>query len=134
VRERFSASGRRLGRQIEVEAGEPLYMRGDAGRLEQAVGNLVDNALRHGAGPIALRARQVDGAVELHVEDGGGGFPAEFLPHAFERFTRADRARARGGTGLGLAIVEAIARAHGGGARAANGTRGADVSLSIPAG
>jgi two-component system OmpR family sensor kinase len=67
------------------------------------------------------------------VIDGGPGFPPEFLPHAFERFGRADSSRGEGGSGLGLAIVEAIAVAHGGRARAANAAGGgADVWIEVP--
>ena len=66
--------------------------------------------------------------VELHVLDEGPGFPPEFLPHAFERFSRADAGADEGGAGLGLAIVDAIARAHGGRASAA----GATVTLVLP--
>jgi hypothetical protein len=70
----------------------------------------------------------------LSVNDEGEGFPPEFLPHAFERFSRADAARTGGGgVGLGLAIVEAIARAHGGSASATNRPEGgAEITLSIP--
>ena len=66
------------------------------------------------------------GDVELHVVDHGPGFPASFLPHAFERFSRADPAHpSSGGTGLGLAIVRAIAEAHGGsGGRREHARRG----------
>ena len=65
------------------------------------------------------------------MSDEGEGFAAEFLPHAFERFSRADGARARGAAGLGLAIVDAIARAHGGTAVAANtAAGGAEVTPS----
>ena len=91
-----------------------LVLPGDSARLGQALANLVDNALRYGAGTVELSARDRDGTVELHVTDEGAGFDAEFLPHAFERFSRHDEARGRGGTGLGLAIVDAIARGHGG--------------------
>jgi signal transduction histidine kinase len=70
----------------------------------------------------------------LEVSDEGGGFPSSFLPHAFERFARADEARSRGATGLGLAIVDAVARAHGGTANAGNRDEGgAVVSLLLPA-
>ena len=71
----------------------------------------------------------------LAVADDGPGFPEEFLPHAFERFRRADTARARsdGGSGLGLAIVDTIARAHHGSARAANRPEGgALVEIQLP--
>ena len=120
---------------LEVDAPDGDLIVGDRVRLEQALGNLVDNALRHGAGTVRLEAEPGNGQVELRVSDEGGGFPPDFLPHAFDRFTRADDARGRGGTGLGLAIVQAIARAHGGAARAANAAgRGAVVSLTLPAG
>ena len=96
---------------------------------------MVDNALRHGRGEIVLSAARRNGHVELHVRDHGPGFPAEFLPAAFERFSRADEARSRGGTGLGLAITSAVAVAHGGTAHAANcEDGGADVWLALPDG
>jgi signal transduction histidine kinase len=98
------------------------------------VGNLIDNALRHGGPAIGLVALRVDDRVELHVRDNGPGFPPSFLATAFERFTRADIARGTGGAGLGLAIVEAVALAHSGRARAANRPDGgADVWLDLPA-
>jgi two-component system, OmpR family, sensor kinase len=103
--------------------------------VEQALGNLVDNALAHDAASVRLSARPgADGLVELHVTDDGPGFPEDFVAHAFDRFTRADEARGRGGTGLGLAIVDLIAQAHGGSAGAANRPQGgADVWLAVPA-
>jgi heavy metal sensor kinase len=134
VAERFRGGAETAGRAIEVDAPEGLEVAADTVRLEQAVGNLVDNALRHGRGSIRLSAVERDGRVELHVLDEGSGFPTEFLAGAFERFSRADEARSGGGAGLGLAIVEVIAGAHGGSAHAANREGGgADVWLSIPA-
>jgi signal transduction histidine kinase len=107
---------------------------GDRLRLEQALGNLVENALRHGHGAVRIEARAANGAVELHVRDQGPGFPDEFLPRAFQRFSRAEAGRSSGGSGLGLAIVEAIARAHDGTVQAANApSEGADVWLTLPA-
>jgi len=94
---------------------------------------LIDNALRYGQGTITLSARLAGSSVELHVTDQGPGFAAEFLPSAFERFSRADPARSRGGAGLGLAIVKTIAQAHQGDAYAGNLLRaGADVWLTLP--
>ena len=69
----------------------------------------------------------------LRVSDDGPGFPPDYLPHAFERFSRADVARSAGGSGLGLAIVDAIARAHGGSVEAAHCSEGgAVVTMLIP--
>jgi two-component system OmpR family sensor kinase len=129
VREAFRPRADAAGRPIEIEA-DAIVLDADRLRLEQALGNLVDNALRHGAGAIRLDAVEHDGRVELHVRDEGPGLPPDFLPHAFERFSRADAARTSGGAGLGLALASAIAEAHGGTAQAASRT--ADIWLSIP--
>jgi heavy metal sensor kinase len=130
---RFQRRAADEGRPIQAQTADGLVLSGDSARLGQALANLVDNALRYGAGTVEVAARDRDGTVELHVTDEGAGFEAEFLPHAFERFSRHDEARGRGGTGLGLAIVDAIARGHGGSAHAANRAGGgADVWLSLP--
>jgi two-component system, OmpR family, sensor kinase len=122
------------GRPIEVDVPAGLGLSGDRVRLEQALGDLVANALEHGAGTVRITGAEEDGRVELHVLDEGHGFTPAFLPRAFERFARADEARTGGGSGLGLAIVDAIARGHGGSAYAANRPEGgADVWVSLPA-
>jgi two-component system, OmpR family, sensor kinase len=133
VAARFDPRAAAEGRRIVTRRPPALTVPCDRGRIEQALGNLVDNALHHGAGTIELAARERDGWIELHVTDGGHGFPEPFLPHAFERFSRANGARSSNGTGLGLAIVEAIAHAHGGRAGAANrASGGSDVWLALP--
>lgn len=133
VSERFARRAAEQDRSIDVAAEPGLELTVDPLRMEQALGNVVDNALRHGSGPIQLAASQHDGIAELRVSDEGAGFPHAFLDRAFERFTRADEARARGGTGLGLAIAAAIARAHGGQAHARNrDAGGADVRIEFP--
>ena len=126
---RFSARARERGRELRVEAEPDLVVRGDELRLSQALGNLVDNALRHGAGAITLSARRAGADVELEIADEGAGPPPELRPRAFERFARGDEARTRGGAGLGLAIVRAIAEAHGGKAELAAGSA---VRLRLP--
>jgi two-component system OmpR family sensor kinase len=132
IARRFQPRAQESGRSLDVAASEETVV-ADRLRLEQALGNLVDNALRHGGGAVRLESERRDGVVTLQVSDEGEGFPPSFLAHAFERFARADEARARGATGLGLAIVDAVARAHGGTAEAANRDGGgAVVTLSLP--
>ena len=127
VARRFSRRGRP---EVEAEAG---VLEGDRLRLEQALGNLVDNAVRHGGCGVSLRAGRRNGSVELHVLDRGEGFPTAFIERAFERFSRADEGRGGESAGLGLSIVETIARAHGGSAHAANRDGGgADVWIELP--
>ena len=134
VAARHSARAEALGRPIAVDAGAVGPLDADRERLEQALSNLVENALSHGGGPVRLWARQREGSAELHVTDAGPGMPEAFPGQAFERFSRADSARGRGGAGLGLAIVRAIARAHGGDAHVANlPGKGLDVWLCLPA-
>ena len=125
----------RTDREVSVAPGEPLVVSADRLRLEQAVTNLVDNALRHGEGAVTVSAARQNGIAELHVVDEGPGFGADFLPQAFERFTRGAQGREGEGSGLGLAIVATIARAHHGSARAGNAPGGgADVWISLPLG
>jgi signal transduction histidine kinase len=119
---------------IDVEAPPDLALTVDAERIEQALGNLVENALVHGDGPVRIVAKDLNGNVELHVLDEGPGFRDGFAEHAFDRFSRADDARSSRGAGLGLAIARAIALAHGGdsGARSRTDRAGADVWLVLP--
>lgn len=102
----------RLGREIVVTAPADLSFPIDRFRLEQAVGNLVDNALRHGSGTVELSASANGDALTLAVQDEGPGFPPELVGAAFDRFRRGSSPTP--GTGLGLAVVRAIAEAHGG--------------------
>lgn len=132
VRTRFAGRASALGRIVRIETAPGMLVDADPSRLEQALSNLVDNALHHGSGAVTLSARQANGHVELHVTDEGKGFPPGFVDRAFDRFSRADESRSARGTGLGLSIVTLIAAAHGGRARAANGPNGgADVWLEF---
>jgi two-component system OmpR family sensor kinase len=136
VATRFSSRAAELGREIVVSLDEELSLEADPRRVEQALGNLVDNAFLHGAGTVRLSARRAEGdRLELHVSDEGSGFPSGFAARAFDRFSRADEARRRSGSGLGLAIVRSIALAHHGSAGVTATERGgADVWLSLPLG
>jgi two-component system OmpR family sensor kinase len=131
VASRFATRASADGRPVAVDEGEDGFVDVDPMRLEQALGNLVDNALRYGAGEVRLFARRTNRHIELHVTDAGPGFPPSFLPRAFDRFSRADEARGEGGTGLGLAIVDLIARAHGGRASVANTEHGGDAWIAL---
>jgi signal transduction histidine kinase len=134
TRDRFADRAREQNRGIPIDAGDGLRASLDPLRVRQALGNLLDNALRHGSGEIHLSARANDGVVEIDVGDEGPGFPADLGDRAFERFARGDGARTEGGAGLGLAIVRVIAESHGGTAAIVNGSSpGATVRLRIPA-
>jgi signal transduction histidine kinase len=121
------------GRTIEVAAPVDLVLRCDRRRLEQALGNLVENSLRYGCGAIRLEAASTGGTLDLTVGDEGPGFPPAFVSRAFDRFSRADGSHETSGTGLGLAIVAVIAHAHGGTAVISNERDGgAAVTLRLP--
>jgi heavy metal sensor kinase len=134
VGDRFAARAAAEGRPLRVD-GDGVHLRADPLRLDQALTNLIDNALRYGAGAVGVHAARRDGRAELHVTDDGAGLPAELGERAFDRFARADGGSARAGAGLGLSIVAAIARAHGGSVHAETRLEGgADVWISLPPG
>jgi two-component system phosphate regulon sensor histidine kinase PhoR len=102
-----------------IDDAPDLKVHADPNRLEQVLGNLVDNAIKYGReeGRVSVAAQSIDnGQAEILVQDDGPGIPAEALERVFERFYRIDKARSReqGGTGLGLAIVKHIVQSHGG--------------------
>jgi len=111
----------------------------DPARLEQALQNLVANALRHtpDGGRIALAAEPAGEKVRLVVRDSGGGIPEDHLPRIFDRFYKADASRSdpysKTGSGLGLSIVKAIIERHGGTVSAANvPSGGAEFAITLP--
>ena len=130
---RFLDAARAAGREIVVDVDPSLGVLADRDRMNQAVDNLLQNALVHGAGTITLSATSGAHTVSLHVSDRGPGFPDGFTERAFDRFTTAAPGRAAGGSGLGLAIVAAVAAVHGGRAHAHNTARGgAQCSIDLP--
>ncbi len=110
-----SAAGRRAtadaGVLVEVDVPEAIVVDGDEVRLAQAMDNLLDNAVRHGAPPLHVAARATDDHVELRVTDAGPGVPEDLVPRLFSRYTTSGMA---GGSGLGLYLVREIVRGHGG--------------------
>src|SRR5256886_6870070 len=115
-------------------------IRADRTRLQEALYNLLDNAVKYSRehGKIRLSVRQSDNKIELSVSDEGIGIAREDLPRIFERFYRADKARSADkvrGTGLGLAIVKHIAQLHGGRVEAESEVgRGTTIRVILPAG
>ena len=121
--------------RLELRAAPSLWVLGDASRLRQLLLILLDNALKYtpDGGTIGVDAARSGKTVTLSVRDSGPGIDAADLPHLFDRFYRADRARSSEGMGLGLAIGRWLAEAHGGRIAAANGLEGGAVfTVSLP--
>ena len=115
---------------------QPARVLGDATRLRQLIGNLVDNALKYtpAGGVVELDTREVQGVGELTVRDTGIGIAADDQPRIFERLYRGDRSRSQPGLGLGLSFVKAICEAHGGTVAVSSGPdRGATFTVRLPA-
>ncbi len=114
----FEPLAERKQMRLVLPDGPELLATINARLLEQAVGNLIDNAIKYSPAGSAVHigAQRQDGGVVIHVSDEGPGIEPKHLPRLFERFYRVDKARSDhlGGTGLGLAIVKHIATAHGG--------------------
>jgi signal transduction histidine kinase len=134
-----SLRDRNLSLETEIAKDTP-QIRGDAGRLEQALQNLAANAIRHTpeGGRVRLTAAPAEDGVRITVRDTGPGIPPEHLPRVFDRFYKVDAARAGtavpSGSGLGLSIVRAIIERHGGTVTAANGPDGGALfELHLPA-
>ncbi|WP_084036955.1 sensor histidine kinase [Haloechinothrix halophila] len=133
VADRFRPALEHQHRHVTVEAPAGLTALANADHLDRALANLVDNALRHATGDIHLTAARTNGHVEVHVLDHGPGLPNDFLPYAFDRFSRPDTARTRPGSGLGLAITAALINANGGHTQLTNHSdTGADASITLP--
>jgi len=120
--------------QLDITASGTLWA--DPESLRIALDALLENAVKHTAagGTIVLGARRDELGIAVEVGDSGPGVPPEAMSRIFERFARADAARARadGGAGLGLAIVDAIAKAHQGSCEVATGPSGSTFSLRLP--
>ncbi len=122
--------------KVAVTAPPLLPTRIDARRMDVVLANLVGNALKHGGAPVALNVFDDGAYVVVQVADSGPGIPADALPHIFDRFYKADKARGRSeGSGLGLSIAFENARMHGGELSAGNRPEGGAVfTLRFPKG
>ncbi len=118
----FRGEAEMAGIELRVQSAEvipPLTIKADVGRIQQVLGNLVSNAMRHTreGGSITLRASTADSGARIEVSDTGEGIDAKDLPFIFDRFWRGDKPRihkAGVGSGLGLAIARQLVQAHGG--------------------
>lgn len=122
VQTSFSGQAEAAGVDLRVKVNSDLSttrIMADVGRLDQVLGNLTANALRHTppGGSISLKAERIPAGARITVRDTGEGIPPEDLPYAFDRFWRGDRSRSSAGgagSGLGLAIARQLVQAHGG--------------------
>ncbi len=136
LRDFYEAAATEAGVALTV-ASEEVSADLDRTLFQRAVGNLVANALAHtpAGGRVGVRATGDGGRLRVEVSDTGSGIPPEHLPHVFDRFYRADAARATGSgrVGLGLAIVKSVAELHGGSAVIASDPgQGTRVTLTFP--
>jgi signal transduction histidine kinase len=139
TRERFANRAEQSNVDLQVFPGAMPIIHADARRLEQALANITDNAIRHtpSGGRVTLRSGSQDGHVMFSVHNTGSYIPEAQQHHIFERFYQADpdRARANGNTGLGLAITQDIVEAHGGHvAVASTPDDGTTFTITLPSG
>jgi signal transduction histidine kinase len=122
------------GVALKFRSSGPASLAGDPLLLAQAVGNLIDNALKYTAekGTISVETtRRADGTIEIAVADDGPGIPDDEKSKVLERFYRGDRSRCTSGAGLGLSLVAAVARLHGGALTLADNHPGLRATLSF---
>jgi signal transduction histidine kinase len=130
----YVAEEKRIRLAVDVPAD--LAVSADRARLQQALANLVDNAIKYSVenGEVTIRARRTGGDVEIAVQDHGMGIPPEDMPRIWERLFRGDKSRSQRGLGLGLSFVQAITNAHGGRATVVSREgQGATFILTLPA-
>ena len=128
--EQVAAQSPQPGRVV-VDCVPDLVGQVDPARLHQVVSNLVDNALRHSAGPVRVEAAATTAGLQVDVVDDGPGIPRDQRERVFERFTRGGSAH-DGGTGLGLAIARWAVELHGGGIAVVGDPPGCRIRVTLP--
>lgn len=131
--ELYSALAEDAGLSLDVVVPPALPIHGDRGLMQQAVANLLDNAIKFSpsGGSVTLRAEAVAGGARVSVADQGAGIPEADRQRATERFFRGESARNTPGSGLGLALVAAVAQLHGGGLTLEDNAPGLRAVLSF---
>lgn len=120
------------GRCVRVDLGGACEALVHRELLAQALGNIIDNSLKYGAGPITLTLRKTLDTIEIDVADQGPGIPVDRRADALRRFGRLDDARSGTGAGLGLSLAAAVARLHDGSLRLADAEPGLMVTIVLP--
>ncbi len=135
IAELYEPTAEELGVTLTVEAARPCAFHGNRELIAQALSNLVDNALKHGARPgsaITLSVKQSDKSVSIDVADQGDGIPEADRERVIERFVRLEASRSRPGSGLGLSLASAVAKLHGGALRLGDNKPGLRATLDLP--
>jgi signal transduction histidine kinase len=135
MHELYGAAAEEQGQQIDLLAKPPLPIFGDRDLLQQAVANLLENALKFSppGKPILLGAGRLGDRIEIVVADSGPGIPLEDRSRVTERFYRGESARSTPGSGLGLSLVQAVVQLHNGSLRLEDNHPGVRAVLSVPA-
>jgi two-component system OmpR family sensor kinase len=133
IARRHRARADSVDRIITVQVIPGLHLWADPDQIALALDARLETALTHGAGPVSRPSTSDADHVQVTIRDQGQGFPKDFLPTAFDRFSRPAASRSHPGTGLGLAIVRALARHNQGDVTVLESHVGAALMLSLPA-
>ncbi|GEP06127.1 HAMP domain-containing sensor histidine kinase [Methylobacterium oxalidis] len=135
VAELYEALAEERGLALDLAVGDGLVLDGNRELIGQALANLIDNAIKYGAGAeprIRVEARRSGGAVEITVADRGPGIPEADRARVLDRFVRLEEARTRPGFGLGLSLVAAVVRLHQGTIALRDNDPGLAVVITLP--
>ena len=134
--ELYEAAAEETGQTLVARIPPAALMFGDRDMIQQAVANLLDNAIKFSPpkGVIRLSAQAAQGGIEIAVADDGPGIPPQDRERATQRFFRGETARSTPGSGLGLSLVQAVAMLHGGALRLEDNAPGLRAVLHLPIG
>src|SRR5262249_41925972 len=135
VVELFDAAAEEKGSRLLLVGSPPVFVAGERELLFDAIGNLVDNAIKHGrpSGEVTVEVFQNHAGAVVSVADDGPGIPADERTNVFKRFYRLERSRGTPGNGLGLSVVAAVARLHGARIEILDDAPGLKFQLHFPA-